>query len=62
MGGQSDTAHRSSEVRTRKEPLELTVIRSLISAGHRHMRRGIKASCSELKCNESIVTFARPVC
>lgn len=38
------------EVRTRQDPLDLTVVRSLVSAGHRHMRRDTKVSCSRLQC------------
>lgn len=46
----SGTACRCGEVRSRKDPLDSTVIRSLVSASHRCMRREIKTSCSRLKC------------
>lgn len=42
---QSGAAHGSSEVRTRQDPHNLMVIRSLVGAGHGCGRRDIKASC-----------------
>lgn len=46
VGAEAGAAERSTEVRTREDPLDLTFIRWLASAGHRHTSRDTKASCT----------------
>ena len=51
--GQSGTADRSSDIRNRRGALDLTVIRSLVRADHRH-RGDTQALCSKLMYEQKV--------